>query len=65
VSADGRHEIRLDQTRKPVESPFHWIGTYSFNGMAVVEIRNDAEAGDEGYVVVDAVQFLPAIPPKK
>jgi len=57
VDAKGRHKVLVDQTKKPETPPFHSLGVFRFDGMAVVEVRNDPEDGDHGFVVADAVQF--------
>lgn len=55
---DGVHEIVFDQTKKPsIGGLFEPIGRFRFEkgGRVNVIIRT---AGTEGYVVVDAVQFI-------
>ena len=59
ASANGRRKVLVDQTKKPGATLFQSLGTFFFAGEAVVEVRNDPESGDQGYVVADAVQFLP------
>ena len=54
-----RRKLLVDQTKKPSDAPFQLLGTFSFTGEAVVEIRNDPEPDDDGHVIADAVQFLP------
>lgn len=56
--ADGMAQVQVDQ-RRPLpeqESPWYTIGTYDFGEQGQVTIAND---GTEGYVIVDAVQWLP------
>ena len=56
--AGGNAEATLDQKRPPGDdAPFAAVGTFEFDGKGSVEIRNE---GTTGYVVIDAVQFLPA-----
>lgn len=56
--AGGTAEVTLDQKRPPkTDAPFAALGTYAFDGPSTVEVRTE---GTSGYVVVDAVQFLPA-----
>ena len=55
---DNAARLIIDQTKTPKPGPlFHQIGTYDFGDSATVEIRSK---GTDGYVIVDAVQFLPA-----
>ncbi len=58
--ADGSHTAKIDQ-RKPAEHGglFTTVGTFRFDESepAIVSISND---GTDGYVIVDAVQFLSA-----
>jgi hypothetical protein len=60
TDAKGRRKILIDQTRKPTAPPFQSLGVFSFTGVATVEIRNDPEPGDSGFVIADAVQFIPS-----
>mgnify|MGYP000932360708 CR=1 FL=1 len=58
-SAEGDFPLRIDQSgTPPVEGRFTSLGEYRFetNGANFVLISNE---GTEGYVVADAVQFLP------
>jgi cytochrome c553 len=58
-SADGDFPLRLDQSvPPPIEGRFASLGEYTFepNGASFVLISNE---GTSGYVVADAVQFLP------
>jgi len=58
-SADGDFPLRLDQSVvPPIEGRFASLGEYTFepNGANFVLISNE---GTSGYVVADAVQFLP------
>ncbi len=54
----GEKTIRLNQRQSPSHGPFHEIGRFSFDAGASssVTIQN---AGTDGYVVIDAVQWLP------
>ncbi len=55
--AGGTTRATLNQQRPHgAESPFTSVGTFTFDGPAVVEIRNE---GTNGHVIIDAVQFLP------
>ena len=59
VHADGRAAATLDQRRKPpIDGVFQSLGTFPFaKGEAgYVLISNE---GTDGFVVIDAVQFLP------
>lgn len=62
VHADGTTELTVDQ-RKPLKDskrPFQRLGVFRFDGTAEVRIDNkDAD----GYVVIDAVRFLPVDAP--
>ncbi|WP_146391588.1 FAD-dependent oxidoreductase [Allorhodopirellula solitaria] len=52
------NELRLNQRKKPKHGAFASLGQFAFpKGEAVVEISN---TDTNGYVVVDAVQLLPA-----
>ncbi|MFO0908046.1 MAG: FAD-dependent oxidoreductase [Isosphaeraceae bacterium] len=55
-TADGPKAVVVDQQKKPQDGPWVSLGTYAFDGPAAVEITNGKAPG---YVVVDAVQFLP------
>lgn len=58
-SADGDFPMKIDLSgTPPIEGRFMSLGQYRFetNGANFVMISNE---GTEGYVVVDAVQFLP------
>jgi hypothetical protein len=55
----GAETVRIDQRKTPpIEELFLPLGTFSFDAgeAARVEITN---AGTDGYVVVDAIQFIP------
>ncbi|MBI1389389.1 MAG: FAD-dependent oxidoreductase [bacterium] len=57
--ADGRKVVALNEQRKPeIDGLFTSLGTYSFSQdkPAVVEVLTQ---GANGYVIIDAVQFLP------
>ncbi|MEK6239141.1 MAG: FAD-dependent oxidoreductase, partial [Planctomycetales bacterium] len=57
--ASGEKQVALDQTKTPgIDGLFVSLGEYSFDesSLAAVVVSN---AGTSGYVVVDAVQFLP------
>jgi hypothetical protein len=57
--ADGEETLSIDQTKTPpFDGLFTSLGTYRFekDGAGYVLISN---AGDSGFVIVDAVQFLP------
>ena len=56
----GEATVTLDQRRQPPAGQTAVsIGVFDFQGKAVVTISN---AGTDGYVVVDAVQFVPVRP---
>jgi len=56
--ADGTDKISVNQKKKPEhEDLFTTLGTFEFKEQGTVVIENE---GANGYVVVDAVQFLPA-----
>lgn len=64
-SADGEKTLRVNQRKVPAdERLWHSLGTYRFeqDGQSYVMIHTDAA---DGYVIVDAVQFLPAKSPQK
>jgi len=55
--AGGEANLTLDQTKAPqkADKPFARIGRFRFDGDASVVISNE---GTDGFVVIDAVQFL-------
>ena len=56
--AGGVARLTLNQKEPPApDGPFAPVGTYAFDGPAVVEVSN---AGTKGHVIVDAVQFVKA-----
>jgi FAD dependent oxidoreductase len=56
--ADGIARATLDQRATPaIDKLFQSVGKYTFGGEAVVTISN---AGTNGYVIIDAVQLVPA-----
>lgn len=59
TSADGTHTVRVNQRHAaPVDGLLFPIGVYDFAaGPAVVEISNE---GADGYVIIDAVQWMKA-----
>jgi len=62
--ADGETRLMLNQRRKPsIDNLFEPVGEFRFEAgrLGQVEISN---AGTDGYVVIDAVQWLP-VPPRK
>ncbi|MFT5128842.1 MAG: hypothetical protein ACI8W8_002461 [Rhodothermales bacterium] len=57
-TADGEHTLTLDQREKPgIDGSWHSLGTYRFAKSATVTISN---AGTDGYVIADALRWLPA-----
>ncbi|RMG35164.1 MAG: FAD-dependent oxidoreductase [Planctomycetota bacterium] len=59
VHSGGTTALTLDQ-RKPLKNPkqpFQRLGVFRFDGKAEVRIEN---TGADGYVVIDAVRFLPS-----
>jgi hypothetical protein len=61
--AGGVQKMKVDQKREPsIEKSFVSLGTYDFSSDgAVVSVSN---AGTDGYVVIDAVQWIPEDPGK-
>ena len=56
--AGGEAKAALDEKRTPsIDKLFHSVGKYRFDKEAVIVITN---AGTDGYVVIDAVQLVPA-----
>jgi hypothetical protein len=55
-SADGKKNLQVDQRKAPADGLFHSLGVFEFaaNHVATVTITN---AGADGYVVIDAVQW--------
>jgi hypothetical protein len=59
-ASDGPHTVQVDQQKAgPIDGLFVSLGVFSFDAAqpAVVELRC---ADTKGYVIIDAVQFLPA-----
>ncbi len=57
--ADGESRVQIDQTKSPeIEGLFISIGEFRFSDRAKAIVCVETESTD-GYVVVDAVQFLP------
>lgn len=57
---DGIHQIHLDQTRKPsIGGLFQPVGRFHFEKGGRVKVTIGTE-GTQGYVIVDAVQFISA-----
>ncbi len=55
--ADGETHATIDQqTKPPIDGAFVSLGTFTFDKTAIVEIHT---TGTQGYVIADAVQFLP------
>lgn len=57
-AADGLRVVVVDEHRPPsLDGLFVSLGVYRFDTAATIVI---SAAGTKGYVVVDAVQFLPS-----
>lgn len=58
VAADGTHHATVNQRQKPEDGVFQSVGRYRFGAgdRGCVIISNE---DTDGYVIVDAVQFLP------
>lgn len=56
-SSDTRHELVVNQQKKPDLAPWKTVGTFEFSDQqeAVLRISN---TDTDGYVIADAVQFL-------
>ncbi|QDV83997.1 DUF1553 domain-containing protein [Stieleria magnilauensis] len=59
ITAEGSESLIVDQRKRSDTPPWNELGTFQFSADqdAVVTIRND---GTDGYVIADAVAFLPA-----
>jgi len=56
----GQSTVHINQRRQPVDGLFEPLGEFDFNaGPAVVTVSN---AGSDGYVVADAVRWVPVEP---
>ncbi|MDA7922058.1 FAD-dependent oxidoreductase [Verrucomicrobiales bacterium] len=55
--ADGESTVTLNQRKVASHDPFHDLGTYSFDGKSTASVTI-SNAGTDGYVVIDAVQWL-------
>ncbi|MBI1324285.1 FAD-dependent oxidoreductase [bacterium] len=58
--AGGITKSRLDQQEKPTDGLYTSLGNYRFDGEAVVTVET---RGADGFVVIDAVQFVPVPEP--
>lgn len=59
VSADGQKTVTINQRRKPsIDGRFESLGQYRFDTASPATVRV-SNAGTEGVVIIDAVQFLP------
>ncbi len=57
--AHGKETRQINQKKPPpIDNLFLSIGTYDFDGLGVVEIAN---TGTDGYVIADAVVFIPTL----
>jgi len=53
----GTSKVTIDQRRSPsIDGVFQSVGVFDFDGQSTVVIGSD---GVDGYVIADAVQFLP------
>ncbi len=60
VHANGESRVVVNQRiPPPIDGLFQSLGTYEFAGMAAVVVRTEST---DGYVVIDAVQFVPVQP---
>ena len=60
IHAGGESRVLVDQRMPPSsDGLFQSLGTYTFSGVAAVVIRSDST---DGYVIIDAVQFVPVEP---
>ena len=55
--ANGSQVVIVDQTRKPDQGAFHRLGRFTCAAGKQASVTVSA-AGTDGYVVVDAVQFV-------
>jgi len=60
-SAEGDKTVTLNQREAPANPPFVSLGRFRFSAGSegYVEVRNE---GTDGHVIVDAVQWVPAVP---
>lgn len=58
--ADGTQTIVIDQRKQPDDGLFSSLGTFAFDANVPAEVVVAAERPASGYVIVDAVQFVPA-----
>ncbi len=56
-SSDGEKTVTFNEREKPEKDGFHSLGAYRFDKSATITISN---AGTDGFVVIDAVQLVPA-----
>ncbi len=60
VHSDGKSRVIVNQQRTPaIEGLFESLGTFEFAGNGSVRVLTEST---DGYVVIDAVQFLPVEP---
>jgi hypothetical protein len=55
--AGGETSVILNQRKVGSDDPFHDVGTFSFEGRSTASVTI-SNAGSDGYVVIDAVQWL-------
>lgn len=58
LHVDGKTRVIINQRNAPlIDGMFQSLGTYQFSDQATVQVGSNAV---DGYVIVDAIQFLPA-----
>src|SRR5260370_20717314 len=56
-SSYGETTVKFNERDKPEKDGLHSLGVYRFDKTTTIPISN---AGTDGFVVIDAVQFVPA-----
>lgn len=57
--ADGVTEVVIDQRPDPADGLFTSLGKFHFDSRSTAQVTVRPDSQDRGYVIVDAVQFLP------
>ncbi len=58
--AGGISNFRFDQQERPTDGLYRSLGNYRFDGDAVLKVETHKA---DGFVVIDAVQFVPVVEP--
>ena len=59
--AKGTTTVEVDQRKSPDDGVFATIGTFDFSAESPAEVFINTDGSGKGVVIVDAIQFLPAV----